>query len=91
MTNSNSRHINLLNNRQKLVLNALCLLTTENKMTNPIEPTQLVHTPDSMEDFIAIVDSLSGEERIVAYTYSMMAWNLACKITEDHLKEYHND
>jgi len=60
-------------------------------MTNPIEPSPLVHTPDSMKDFIATVDRLSSEERIVAYTYSMMAWNLACRITEKHLKENNND
>jgi hypothetical protein len=60
-------------------------------MNNPIEPTGLVHTPDSMEDFIAIIDRLSTEQRIVAYTYSMMAWNLACKITMKHLKEMKND
>jgi hypothetical protein len=59
-------------------------------MNNPIEKNNLVHTPDSMEDFIAIIDRLNTEERIVAYTYSMMAWNLACRITMEHLKEMKN-
>ncbi len=60
-------------------------------MTNPIEPSPLVGTPDSMKHFQTIVDGLSREERIVAYKYSMMAWNLACRITEKHLKENNND
>lgn len=59
-------------------------------MNNPIQKNNLVHTPDNMEDFIAIIDRLSTEERIVAYTYSMMAWNLACRITMEHLKEMKN-
>ena len=59
-------------------------------MNNPIQKNNLVHTPDSMEDFIAIIDRLSTEERIVAYTYSMMAWNLACRITMEHLEEMKN-
>ena len=59
-------------------------------MNNPIEKNNLVHTPDSMEDFIAIIDRLNTEERLVAYTYSMMAWNLACRITMEHLKETKN-
>jgi hypothetical protein len=41
-----------------------------------------------MKELIDTLNRLNGEERIVAYTYSMMAWNLACKITTDHLKEH---
>jgi len=48
----------------------------------------LVHTPKNMKEFTDMIDRLNNEERIVAYTYSMMAWNLACKITTDHLKEH---
>jgi len=44
-----------------------------------------------MDDFIALVDRLNSEERVIAYTYSMMAWNLACRITMKHLKEMKND
>jgi hypothetical protein len=60
-------------------------------MNNPIEPSGLVPTPDDMDDFIALVDRLNSEERVIAYTYSMMAWNLACRITMEHLKEMQND
>ncbi len=60
-------------------------------MNNPIQKNDLVHTPDSMEDFIAIIDRLNSEEKVIAYTYSMMAWNLACRITMKHLKEMQND
>tara|TARA_R110000744_G_C18869191_1_gene505064 strand:+ start:66 stop:257 length:192 start_codon:yes stop_codon:yes gene_type:complete len=61
------------------------------EVNNPIQPTELVHTPDSMKDFTDIIDQLSSEERIIAYTYSMMAWNLACKITTKHLKDINHD
>ena len=57
------------------------------ELENPIQPTELVHTPKDMKELIDTLNRLNGEERIVAYTYSMMAWNLACKITTDHLKE----
>ncbi len=39
-------------------------------MNNPIQKNDLVHTPDSMEDFIAIIDRLNSEEKVIAYTYS---------------------
>ena len=57
------------------------------EVDNPIQPTELVHTPENMKEFTTMIDRLNNDERIVAYTYSMMAWNLACKITTDHLKE----
>ena len=57
------------------------------EVNNPIQPTELVHTPENMKELIDTLNRLNGEERIVAYTYSMMAWNLACKITTKHLKE----
>ena len=58
------------------------------ELENPIQPTELVHTPKDMKELIDTLNRLNGEERIVAYTYSMMACNLACKITTDHLKEH---
>ena len=61
------------------------------EVNNPIQPTELVHTPKNMKELTDMIDRLNNEERIVAYTYSMMAWNLACKITTKHLKEIAND
>ena len=58
------------------------------ELENPIQPTELVHTPKDMKEFTDMIDRLNNDERIVAYTYSMMAWNLACKITTYHLKEH---
>ena len=48
-------------------------------MNNPIEPTGLVHTPDSMEDFIAIKSSmLSGVCTNPVGSIGLFIINLRC-------------
>jgi hypothetical protein len=50
---------------------------------NKIEPVGHFHTPGSMEEFESYLANFSGSEAIVAHTCAWMAWNLACKITNE--------
>lgn len=44
-------------------------------------------TPKDMDDLINRLNSFSGQEKAIAWLAAMMAWNLACKLTNEELEE----
>lgn len=52
-----------------------------------ITPALMFYTPTSMQDLEDRLESYSGSEKAVAYIAAMMAWNLACKLTEESKQE----
>lgn len=43
-------------------------------------------TPEDMDDLVERLNSFSGSEKSVAWLSAMMAWNLACKMVNEELK-----
>ena len=54
---------------------------------NPLTPSGLCSTPESMEKLEAYVALFSEGERVVATTVMGMTWNLACATVDLRLKE----
>jgi len=48
-----------------------------------IEPVALWHTPANMEELTATIEAMSGAEKIAAWHGALLAWNLACKLTNE--------
>lgn len=46
-----------------------------------IEPVALWHTPENMDELTATIEAMNGAEKIAAWHGAMLAWNLACKLT----------
>jgi len=57
-------------------------------MKNPITPSGLFHTPETIEEMQAYVERFSGEEKVLAYTIMSMTWNLAAKIVAESQAEF---
>lgn len=53
--------------------------------TNPVPSSSLFATPDSTDALAAYIEGLSGSEKALAYTISMMTFNLAHKLVEDRI------
>lgn len=47
-----------------------------------ISPVEFFATPKSWNDLYTWINNHPGPERALAMTAAMMAWNLACKITQ---------
>mgnify|MGYP005622516621 FL=1 len=52
-------------------------------MSNKIEPINFAVTPDNWGELHKKIESLSGGEKALAMLYSLMAWNLACKMANE--------
>lgn len=52
-------------------------------MTDPIPHCRLFYTPESTYELDCMIKSLSREEQALAYRYTMLAFNLAHKLTQD--------
>lgn len=52
--------------------------------TRTLEKCELFLTPASIEELLDWIEKLNGEERAVAMTAAMMAWNLASELVEGH-------
>jgi hypothetical protein len=59
-------------------------------MTDPIPHCRLFHTPESTYELDCMIKSLSQEEQAIAYRYTMLAFNLAHKLTQDAKNERTN-
>ena len=46
-----------------------------------------VYTPTSMQDLEDRLESFSGSEKAVAWLAAMMAWNLACDISNNEQED----
>ena len=57
-------------------------------MSNKIEPINFAVTPKSWDHLYKKIESLSGSEKTIAMYHALMAWNLACKITNEGEVEY---
>lgn len=55
-------------------------------MNNPINPVNLVATPESMEALMDYCERFTGTERVVAMTCAAMAWNLAHKLVQQQIE-----
>lgn len=49
-----------------------------------IKPVDIFHTPADMKEFQDYLALFNGSEAAVAQTCAWMAWNLACKITNEN-------
>jgi len=56
-------------------------------MTMKLEPTNLFHTPENMEELQQRVQSLHSSERTVALLFMGMTWNLCAKLTSSIQEE----
>ena len=52
-------------------------------MSNKIKPINFAVTPDNWGELEKRIESLSGSEKTLAIYYSLMAWNLACKMANE--------
>ena len=53
-------------------------------MTDPIPHCSLFHTPESTYELDCMIKNLScQQEQAIAYRYTMFAFNLAHKLTQD--------
>jgi len=52
---------------------------------NPIPRSGFFATPDSIDDLMAYINSMSGPERAVAMTVAMMALNLSYELVESKI------
>jgi len=59
-------------------------------MTDPIPHCRLFHTPESTYELDCMIKSLSREEQAIAYRYTMLAFNLAHKLTQEAKNERSN-
>ena len=55
--------------------------------TDPIPHSSLFHTPESTYELDLMIRKLSREEQAIAYRYTMLAFNLAHKLTQDAKNE----
>jgi len=55
--------------------------------TDPIPHSSLFHTPESTYELDLMIRKLSREEQAIAYQYTMLAFNLAHKLTQDAKNE----
>jgi hypothetical protein len=55
--------------------------------TDPIPHSRLFHTPESTYELDLMIRKLSREEQAIAYQYTMLAFNLAHKLTQDAKNE----
>ncbi len=55
--------------------------------TDPIPHSSLFHTPESTYELDLMIRKLSREEQVIAYQYTMLAFNLAHKLTQDAKNE----
>ena len=54
-----------------------------NHIKNKIKPINFAVTPDNWGELHKKIESLSGGEKALAMLYSLMAWNLACKMANE--------
>ena len=59
-------------------------------MTDPIPHSSLFYTPQSTYELDCMIKSLSREEQAIAYRYTMLAFNLAHKLTQEATNEREN-
>ena len=52
-------------------------------LTDPIPHSSLFHTPESTYELDLMIKNLTREEQAIAYRFTMMAFNLAHKLTQD--------
>ena len=52
-----------------------------------ITPALMFYTPTSMQDLEDRLESYSGQEKAVAWMAAMMAWNLACDISNNEQED----
>lgn len=52
-------------------------------MTDPIPHCRLFHTPESTYELDCMIKNLTQREQAIAYQYTMLAFNLAHKLTKD--------
>ena len=55
--------------------------------TDPIPHCRLFYTPESTYELDLMIRKLSQEEQAIAYQYTMLAFNLAHKLTQDAKNE----
>lgn len=56
-------------------------------MENPIGKHKIFHTPASMDELNQYIERFSGPDRVIAYTVSGMAWNLASRLVDEAIAE----
>ena len=54
-------------------------------VTNPIPKSGLFATPESLDAFLAYLQSFSAQERALAFAVAQMAFNLSHKLVEDEI------
>ena len=59
---------------------------TENKGFKKLSRQGMVATPESTKFLGEYISRFSGSEAVVAFTCAGMAWNLACKLQEENIK-----
>ena len=52
-----------------------------------MKKVELFYTPTSMKDLEDRLESFSGSEKAVAWLAAMMAWNLACDISNSEQED----
>ena len=55
-------------------------------MTDPIPHSSLFITPESTYELDSMIKELTREEQAIAYRFTMLAFNLAHKLTQDAKK-----
>lgn len=52
-------------------------------LTDPIPHSSLFYTPESTYELDTMIKELSREEQAIAYRFTMLAFNLAHKLTKE--------
>lgn len=52
-------------------------------LSTPIPHSSLFHTPESTYELDCMIKQLSREEQAIAYRFTMLAFNLAHKLTKE--------
>ena len=52
-----------------------------------MKKVELFYTPTSMKDLEDRLESFSGSEKSIAWLAAMMAWNLACDISNNEQED----
>lgn len=53
------------------------------KSSSPIPYSSLFHTPESTYELDTMIKQLTPSEQAIAYQYTMLAFNLAYKLTKE--------
>ena len=56
-------------------------------LTDPIPHSSLFHTPESTYELDCMIKELTREEQVIAYRFTMLAFNLAHKLTQEASNE----